>query len=177
MGTLRYYTEQPNALPRLYRRGSPSSLVPNEGSSQVSLCLSLCLSVSFSISVSLFHFLYVSLSLTYEAPSTFQQATAKIRDWVHEKWLKAWDESNKARRVWQHMRRPDRASPWWKLPRAEQSIIAQCRTGHCPVGAYFARLRQIYNDRCRHCSESEENIDHILRECPQLRQLRGRLSV
>ena len=114
---------------------------------------------------------------TYEAPSTFQQTTAKIREWVHEKWIKAWDESDKARRVWQHMRRPDRDSPWWKLPRAEQSIIAQCRTGHCPVGAYFARLRQNYNDRCRHCGESEENVEHILRECPQLRQLRGRLSV
>ena len=100
-----------------------------------------------------------------------------FRKWVHEKWIKAWDESNKARWVWQHMRRQDRDSPWWKLPRAKQSIIAQCRTGHCPVGAYFARLRQNYNDRCRHCGESDETIHHVLRECPQLRQLRERLSV
>ena len=45
---------------------------------------------------------------TYEAPCTFQQATAKIREWVNEKWIKAWDVSDKARRVWQHMRWPDR---------------------------------------------------------------------
>ena len=95
---------------------------------------------------------------TYEAPCTFQQATAKIREWVNEKWIKAWDVSDKARRVWQHMRRPYRYLPWWKLPMAEQSIIAQSRTGHGPVGAYFARLCQNYNDRCQHCGESEENF-------------------
>ena len=33
---------------------------------------------------------------TYEAPSMFKQATTKIREWVHEKWIKAWDETGKA---------------------------------------------------------------------------------
>ena len=75
------------------------------------------------------------------------------------------------------MRKPDRESPWWKLRRAEQSIISQCRTGHCPVGAYFARFRPQYDDRCRHCRESEETVDHVLYECPQLNELRGKMSV
>ena len=48
---------------------------------------------------------------------------------------------------------------------------------HCPVGSYFARFRPNYDDRCRHCGESEETVDHVLNECPQLNELRGRMSV
>ncbi|XP_055890328.1 uncharacterized protein LOC129927129 [Biomphalaria glabrata] len=57
----------------------------------------------------------------FESPSTFQQATTVIREWVHEKWLKSWDNSSTARGVWQHMRRPNQEDPWWRLKSSDQN--------------------------------------------------------
>ena len=66
------------------------------------------------------------------------------------------------------MSRPNLTDPWWRLNRSEQTLKSQFRTGHCPIGAYFAMFRSDFDSRCRHCREEDEIGEHILRECPSL---------
>ena len=113
-----------------------------------------------------------SLVPTPKGPSTFESARRSIREWETRQWNKNWDESDKGRGVWQQLKRPNRADPWWKLRRREQAAIAQFRTGHCPIGAYFGRFRPNFDSRCRHCLEAEETVEHLLLDCPALREER-----
>ena len=54
---------------------------------------------------------------------------------------RAGTKPKKGRGVWQFLKRPSRVDPWWKLGRRESATIAQFRSGHCPIGAYFSRFR------------------------------------
>ena len=33
-------------------------------------------------------------------------------------------------------------------------------------GAFFAKFRPNFDDRCRHCGSDAETVDHLLNECP-----------
>ena len=76
-----------------------------------------------------------------ELPTKFDYAWITIQRLEEESWFECWKRSPKTFEVWEHMRCPDWASPWCRLSRPEQAIIAQCRTDDCPVGFYFAQLR------------------------------------
>ena len=101
-------------------------------------------------------------------PCSYDKARTTIRRWETTRWNESWDNSLKGREVWRNLPRPNRADAWWRLNRSEQCIISQFRTGHCPIGAYFGRIRPNFDSRCRHCGLEEETVEHILRECPQL---------
>ena len=113
-----------------------------------------------------------SLTPALNEPCSFESARRTIRAWETERWYLSWDVSLKGREVWKCLKRPNRADAWWKLRRREQAVLAQFRSGHCPIGAYFGRFRPNYDTRCRNCMEAEETVDHVLYECHALSSLR-----
>ena len=50
-----------------------------------------------------------------------ETAVHLIRGWIAAEWHKSRDETDKGRGVWQHLKRPTRADPWWKLHRRESA--------------------------------------------------------
>ena len=111
-----------------------------------------------------------SLVPTSNGAASFESARRTIREWEARQWFKSWDENLTGRGVWVSLKRPDRSDPWWRLRRREQAAVAQFRTGHCPIGAYFGRFRPNYDTRCRHCREDDETVEHVLTGCRALQE-------
>ena len=64
--------------------------------------------------------------------------------------------------------------------RRDATILAQLRTGHCPLNKYLHRVGRRESPECG-CGYGEETVEHFLLECPrysiQRRALRGKVGV
>uniref|UniRef100_A0A2C9KLM2 Uncharacterized protein n=1 Tax=Biomphalaria glabrata TaxID=6526 RepID=A0A2C9KLM2_BIOGL len=105
-----------------------------------------------------------------DEPQTFEQARAIVDEWARDKWCKSWENGNTGREVWQNLKGPSKSDEWWRV------TITRYRTGHCPIGAYFAKFKPNFDSRCRHCQDDVETVNHIHYECATLHPKQGHMS-
>lgn len=103
-----------------------------------------------------------------------RQATEQT---ILREWRKDWRSSTTG----QHPRCVDSATPgphvrnlYDNLPRGRANLLAQLRTGHCWLKSYRKKIGYIDDDKCD-CGDAE-TVEHVLVECPLLRQLRATLQ-
>ena len=110
-----------------------------------------------------------------ETPVNYETVSRMIKGNLHEEWLNGWAMGNTGRVVYQYMNAPRPKDAVNGLPRREQSVIFQLRTGHVPLNNYLSRIKPNHPSACPLCEESEETVDHHLFRCRGLTDLRERL--
>lgn len=58
-----------------------------------------------------------------------------------------------------------------KLPRPEATMVAQLRSGHCPLNDYLHRFKAVDSPKCKLCKQCE-TVDHLLLQCRKFAGLR-----
>ena len=86
-----------------------------------------------------------------------------IKSNLQEEWLNEWATGRTARNMYRHMNGPC-PRDLNKLPRREQSIIFQLRTGHSPLNNYLPRIKPQHSPG--------ETVHHHIFECRKLTDLR-----
>ena len=96
-----------------------------------------------------------------------------VKSNLQEEWLNSWATGTTARNVYRYMNGPRPRDNLNKLPRREQSIIFQMRTGHIPLNSYLHRIKRQHPSACPLCDDPEETVEHMLFECRKLIDLRA----
>ena len=96
-----------------------------------------------------------------------------VKSNLQEEWLNSWATGTTARNVYRYMNGPRPRDNLNKLPRREQSIIFQLRTGHIPLNSYLHRIKPLHPSACPLCDAPEETVEHLLFECRKLIDLRA----
>ena len=107
-------------------------------------------------------------------PVPYETACRMIKGNLHEQWLNSWATGTTGRIVYQHMNGPRPKDAINELPRREQSVIFQLRTGHAPLNSYLNRIKPQHSSACPICDEPDETVDHHLFRCRGLSDLRER---
>ena len=104
-------------------------------------------------------------------------ATAKkiIKTIGRQQWLNGWAAGKTGRPMYRYRDRPTCPTKERTLTRQEQCTIFQLRTGHCTLNKHLNRTRKDHPPTCRHCSTSEETVQHHLLECSHLLNIRKTL--
>lgn len=58
-----------------------------------------------------------------------------------------------------------------KLPRPDATLVAQIRSGHCPLNSYLFRFKAVESPLCDLCRQVED-VDHFLTQCRKFIGLR-----
>lgn len=58
-----------------------------------------------------------------------------------------------------------------KLSRPDATLVAQIRSGHCPLNSYLHQFKAVDSPLCGLCKQ-EENVDHFLTQCKKFVGLR-----
>ena len=108
-----------------------------------------------------------------ENPVPYETVCRMVKSNLQEEWLNSWATGTTARNVYRYMNGPRPRDDLNKLPRREQSIIFQLRTGHIPLNSYLHRIKPLHPSACPLCDAPEETVEHLLFECRKLIDLRA----
>lgn len=61
-----------------------------------------------------------------------------------------------------------------KLSRPDATLVAQIRSGHCPLNSYLHRFKAVESPNCDLCKQVE-SVDHLLLQCRKFAGLRREL--
>ena len=110
-----------------------------------------------------------------ERPVNYNTINAMLKNDFKEEWLNQWATGSTGRAMYKDMNTPNKRDNINFLPRREQTIIFQLRTGHTALNFHLNKLNPTHLPHCRHCSYPYETVEHVLFECTQLSHLRKTL--
>ena len=105
-------------------------------------------------------------------PCSMQTVKQSLRNNSKEEWLNGWTNGFTGRTMYKYMNKPRPDDKINTLKREHQSMIFQLRTGHSKLNYHLNRINPLHPAKCRNCSYPCETVEHVLFECPQLRQMR-----
>ena len=90
-------------------------------------------------------------------------------------WMNRWEKGNTGRAMFSKMAKPMPKDSINLLPRQDQSLIFQLRTGHAPLNLHLNRINPQHLPLCRNCDHPYESTTHVLFYCQATKSLRKEL--
>ena len=111
-------------------------------------------------------------SIQTETQASLDTAKQTIKQLKKKEWLSQWEQSNKGRRIYQHMSSPNPKDEINKLKRNEQCNIFRLRSGHIQLNSHLHKIGVKMSSACPLCGCPEETVSHHLFVCTALEDLR-----
>ena len=111
----------------------------------------------------------------YEKQCSYQTVKKMIKNNSKKAWMNRWEKGNTGRTMFSNMAKPMPKDSINLLPRQDQSLIFQLRTGHAPLNLHLNRINPQHLPLCRNCDNPYESTAHVLFDCQATESLRKEL--
>ena len=108
----------------------------------------------------------------YEKQCSYQTVKKIIKNDSKKAWMNRWEKGNTGRTMFSNMAKPMPKDSINLLPRQDQSLIFQLRTGHAPLNLHLNRINPQHLPICRNCDYPYESTAHVLFDCQTTKSLR-----
>jgi ribonuclease HI len=119
----------------------------------------------------------MALDMASEAPLTLDDALLQIRKRVWDKWKRHYvAESRNSRNEYYVANTVPRRRPWYEghaLSATDVITVSRIRSGHVATKNTLRKWGLVDDDQCQHC-RVEEDLEHIMYECPLHEESRRR---
>ena len=109
-----------------------------------------------------------------DKPTSMETASRVLKDDFHISWMTRWTQGTTGRVMFDYVTKPCKNDPINELPRKDQCLIFQFRTGHCRLNLHLNRINPVHLPSCRNCGHPYESVDHVLLYCQPLQIIRDR---
>ena len=111
----------------------------------------------------------------YEKQCSYQTVKKMIKNNSKKAWMNRWEKGSTGRTMFSNMAKPMPKDSINLLPRQDQSLIFQLRTGHAPLNLHLNRINPQHLPICRNCDYPYESTAHVLFDCQATKSLRKEL--
>lgn len=107
-------------------------------------------------------------------PLTNSTLKVQIKKLTHEKQLRRWVNLSSCRQTKNIITNPSDKLARYSLQLSRQNLsdLVGIITGHCRLNKHLHTIRKVDSPLCRACNWGEENVIHIICECPALLEFR-----